>query len=40
MNDVEFTSYADDNTLIFVGDNLNDVILKLKKCFKNILQMV
>ena len=29
MNDVEFASYADDNTPFFVGDDLNDVILKL-----------
>ena len=36
MNDVEFASYADDNTPFFVGDDLNDVILK----FKNTLQMV
>ena len=40
MNDVEFASYADDNTPFFVGDDLNDVILKLQKCFKNTLQMV
>ena len=38
--DVEFGSYADDNTPFFVGDDLNDVILKLQKCFKNTLQMV
>ena len=36
MNDVEFASYADDNTPFFVGDDLNDVILK----FKSTLQMV
>ena len=29
MNDVEFASYADDNTPFLVGDDLNDVILKL-----------
>ena len=29
MNDVEFASYADDNTPFFVSDDLNDVILKL-----------
>ena len=29
MNDVEFAGYADDNTPFFVGDDLNDVILKL-----------
>ena len=30
MNDVEFASYADGNTPFFVGDDLNDVILKLQ----------
>ena len=40
MNGIEFASYADDNTPFFVGDDLNDVILKLQKCFKNTLQMV
>ena len=39
MNDVEFTSYADDNTPLFVGDDLNDVILKLQNASKT-LQMV
>ena len=29
MNDVEFASYADDNTHFFVGDDLSHVILKL-----------
>ena len=29
MNDVEFAGYADDNTPFLVGDDLNDVILKL-----------
>ena len=29
MNDVEFASYADDNTPFFVGDDLSDIILKL-----------
>ena len=27
MNDVEFASYANDNTPFFVGDNLNDVFM-------------
>ena len=29
MNDVEFASYADDNTPFFVGVDLSDIILKL-----------
>ena len=35
MNDVEFASYADDNTPFFVGDDLNDVILKFKNTLSN-----
>ena len=38
MNDVEFANYADDNTAFFVGDNLNDVILKLQKASKTLLK--
>ena len=38
MNGVEFASYADDNTPIFVGDNLNDVILKLKNASKTFFK--
>ena len=38
MNDVEFTSYADDNTPFFVGDDLNDVILKLQNASKTLFQ--
>ena len=34
MNDIEFASYADDNTPFFVGDDLNDVILKLQNASK------
>ena len=30
MNDVEFASYANDNTPFFVGDDLNDVISSVK----------
>ena len=33
VNDVEFASYADDNTLFLVSDDLN-VILKLKNALK------
>ena len=29
MNDIDFTNYVDDNTPFFVGNDLNDVILKL-----------
>ena len=38
MNDVEFASYADDNTLFFVGDDLNDVTLKLQNASKIIFK--
>ena len=30
MNDVEFASYADDNTPLVVGDDLKDDILKFQ----------
>ena len=36
MNDVEFASYTDDNTPIFVGYDLNDVILKLQNASKTL----
>ena len=38
MNDVEFASYADDNTPFFVEDDLNDVILKLQNASKTIFK--
>ena len=38
MNDVEFTGYADDNTPFFVGDDLNDVILKLQNTSKTLFK--
>ena len=38
MNDVEFASYADGNTLFFVGDDLNDVILKLQNASKTLFK--
>ena len=38
MNDVDFVSYIDDNTPIFVGDDLNDVILKLKNASKTLFK--
>ena len=37
MNDVEFASYADDNTPFFVGDDLN-VILKLQNASKTLFK--
>ena len=30
MNDVDFASYANDNTHFFVGNDLDEVILKLQ----------
>ena len=38
MNDVEFPSYADDNTPFFVGDDLSDVILKLQNASKTLFK--
>ena len=38
MNDVEFSSYADDNTPYFAGDDLNDVTLKLQNASKTIFK--
>ena len=38
MNDVEFASYTDDNTPFFVGDNLNNVILKLQNASKTLFK--
>ena len=35
MNDVGIASYADGSTLFFVGDDLNDVILKFQKASKH-----
>ena len=37
MNDVEFASYADDNTSFFVGDDLN-VMLKLQNASKTLFK--
>ena len=36
MNDVDLASYADDNTLFFVGDDLSYVILKLQNASKTL----
>ena len=38
MNNVEFASYADGNTLCFVGDDLSDVILKLRNVSKPLFK--
>ena len=38
MNDVEFASYADGNTPFFMGDDLNDFILKLQNALKTLLK--
>ena len=38
MNDAEFASCADYNTLFFVGDDLNDVILKLQNASKTLFK--
>ena len=34
MNDVDFASYANDNNLFFVSDDLNDILLKLQNASK------
>ena len=38
MNDAEFASYVDGNTPYFVGDNLNDVILKLQNASETLFK--
>ena len=38
MNDVEFASYVEDNTPFFVGDDSNDVILKLQNALKTLFK--
>ena len=38
MNDVEFASYADDNIPFFVGDDLNDVILKFQNASNSLFK--
>ena len=40
MNNVDFASYAEDNTSFFVGKDLDDIIYKLQKYFKNTFPMV
>ena len=38
MNNVDFASYADDNTHFFVGKDLDDVISKLQNASKTLFQ--
>ena len=38
MNNVDFASYADDNTPFFVGKDLDDVISKLRNASKTLFQ--
>ena len=38
MNEVDFASYADDNTPFFVGNDLDEVIFKLQSASKTLSQ--
>ena len=38
MNEVDFASYADDNTPFFVGNDLDEVIFKLQSASKTLFQ--
>ena len=38
MNEVDFASYADDNTPFFVGNDLDEVIFKLQSVSKTLFQ--
>ena len=38
MNDVDFASYADDNTSFFVANDLDEVIYKLQNASKSLFQ--
>ena len=38
MNDVDFASYADDNTPFFVGNYLDEIIFKLQSVSKTLFQ--
>ena len=38
MNDVEFATYADDNTSFLVGDDLSDFMLKLQNASKTLFK--
>ena len=36
MNDLDISSYADDNTPLFVGNDLDEVISKLRSASKTL----
>ena len=36
MNDVDFASYADDNTPFFVGNDIDEVILKMQNASETL----
>ena len=38
MNEVDFASYADDNTSFFVGNDLDEVIFKVQSVSKTLFQ--
>ena len=38
MNDIDFASYADDNTSFIIGDDIGDVIFKLQNASKTLFQ--
>ena len=40
IDDIDFASYADDNTPYTIGNDMEDVIFKLQKFFKNTFSMV
>ena len=37
MNDVDFASYADDSTPFFVGNDIDEVILKMPNASETLL---
>ena len=38
MNDIDFASYADDNTPFIIGEDIGDVIFKLQNASKTLFQ--
>ena len=38
MNNVDFASYAGDNTPFFIGSNLDEAIFKLQSALKTLFQ--
>ena len=36
MNDIDFASYADDNTPFIIGEDIGDVIIKLQNASKTL----